>query len=170
MDSTVNIERNFDVVKSDGTVIAIGVKQLTLRQLRQRGDMFVEKIRSDNRTEAIAIANQLPEKERVKFLVESARANVSIDPEKAKDINDTVWGILQTVALGCSKYSYEQLFDIFDMCNESQFDLMRYHALGVDVDELLKAIESTKKKEGETVATSFPSTSADVGPNSSKPM
>jgi len=155
---TVNEPRVFDVLTGEDLVPApLNVRQLTLRQLKQTGDRVAEHIRDTRRKEFVAVSRELPESERTSFLVASARGNTMVTQEEMAEAADTLWGILNVLRTATDLSNADLVTLTEKPGNIETLDYARYHALGLDIDELKKAMEAAAtavgKKETKTDAT-----------------
>ena len=152
----VDGSRDFDIVKA-GAVVTVTAARLSIRKQRMLQELVRDKARAVVRDEYVAASRLLPDKERVQFLVQASAANADPDPHRLQQLQESVWCLAQTLIMGCSVngkgLDYDGALDLIEADTETS-DLIRYHCLGIDVDELLKALKQPQPEEA--AAPTFP--------------
>lgn len=133
--------REFTIIKN-GTPLPFPVRKLTIKQLAKRADAIRDIIRNDRRSEYMKIAESLPAADRSRFLIEAGRSNVTVDNEAFRALDESAIGIRETLVLATdlSSVEIESLMNMDGGVNLEELDYARYHALGMNVDELRKLV------------------------------
>lgn len=150
--------RDFDVVKA-GAVVTVNASRLSIRKQRMLQELVRDKAKAVVREEYVAASRLIPDKERVQFLVQASAANADPDPGRLQQLQESVWCLAQTLVMGCScngkVLDYDGALDLIEADPETA-DLIRYHCLGIDVDELMKVLKEQPRPEEAAATPTFP--------------
>ena len=151
----IETPRDFTFVKN-GNAVVVPVRHLTIKQISRIGDIIHDKIRDERRKEFIRVSQDLDPKERNRFLIDAARANLDVSTEEAEALADTDFGVLITLNLA-TDLTVAELTELTQTPeNIDEMDYARYYALGLDIDSLRAAIEAGVQEGGAGTAATFP--------------
>ena len=131
--------KSFDIVVN-GTIEALIVKELTLKEREKLFQQFEENIKTRRRKEYLAIAKLMDGKEKTKYLVECANSNNVVQDDITAEAQ-TVYGITETLNLaGNKKHDWSNI-----LSNEDTIPSVLkafYYAFGIEIPDEVPLEES----------------------------
>lgn len=87
IENIANTGKIFEIIQ-DGQICPVLIKQLSVKQLEEVVQVFIETLKAEYRREAIELSKCLPKEEQSAFLLKAVRENSVIKPEKITDMWD----------------------------------------------------------------------------------
>jgi hypothetical protein len=97
--SIVKTDKKFDIFSGDG-IVTVTVSNLTIKQKDKIYESIEERVKERKRKEFIAISKLMDQKERIKFLIESASSN-KVTVEEIIEESQTVNEIANILSVAC---------------------------------------------------------------------
>ena len=147
---TMNSARAFPVADTEAEtgITELKVVRLTLKQMKAAYTAFEDRARELARNEFVAVSKTMPRDMQHPFLVMASKANTVADPAAVEAVTDSGFGIVTVLAMATTVPVPElERMLAQDMAT---LDMARYHAMGVDVDALTKAMADAETKTGGT--------------------